>query len=113
MTNINNHKNAFVSAATAAAESNRGAWKRFKESFFHRPHIIDRENIGEFIRELPDDIEFPLKGYQAKQYADMVSKEGKLKGVAIGLGGVLLAGVLYKGVKELKDSFKENEYRRQ
>lgn len=111
MTNFINNKNSFVSATEK--ESKRGAWKRFKEAFFSRPHIIDRSNIGDFIRELPDDIEFPIKGYQAKQYADLVSKEGKLKGVAIGIGAVLLGVGVYKGVKELKDSFAENEYRRQ
>lgn len=104
----NNNKNF-----TAAADSNKGAFKRFKEAFFSRPHILNGDNIGDFIKEMPDELEFPIKGYQVKQYADMVSKEGKIKGIAIGLGGVLLAAGLYKGVKELKDSFAENEYRRQ
>lgn len=105
-----NNKNSFNAAND---DSNRGAWKRFKESFFHRPHILAQDNIGDFIREMPDDIEFPVKGYQVKSYADMISKEGKIKGIAIGLGGVLLAAGIYKGVKELKNSFAENEYRRQ
>ncbi len=84
MTTFKNGK--AYSKSSAFSAPHKGVFANFKEAFLSKEKEakICADNILRFIQELPNEAQFNVKGDRVKAVADIIEKDAKLKGFALG-----------------------------
>jgi len=114
---ISNNSISLDNGATGAKKSVKGVWADYKARFFapkqtvfieHR--ALDESSIKGFVQGIPDEASIQVSGKEVKSAANLIQKEAKAEGFALGAGFAVAIYAAHKIGKAIGDKLAEKSY---